>query len=147
MFSLMMHSRVVPVDCVASAAFGKLTELTIVPVSRKLMIWRAAISAQLSSASAVDAPRCGMHTNFGSSCGPHDGSGVSDVRARELRARIARRACRCSSGAQTYLPAWPLAQPLERGAVDDLGAREVEDVARRLHVRQHRLGDDVVRLP
>ncbi len=44
------------------------TELRIEPVSMYCMICFAAISAQLSSASAVDAPRCGMQMNLSWCC-------------------------------------------------------------------------------
>ena len=44
---------------------GILTELTIVPVSKKSRICFAAITAQFSSLSGVDAPRCGIASTFG----------------------------------------------------------------------------------
>ena len=45
--------------------FGKFTELTMFPFSRKARSWSTAMSAQFSSASGVDAPRCGIQIVFG----------------------------------------------------------------------------------
>ena len=42
-----------------------LSEFTIFPNSRKSLSWAAAITAQLSSASGVEAPRCGRQITFG----------------------------------------------------------------------------------
>jgi len=39
---------------------GKFTEWRMLPVSRKVLTWLAAMTAQLSSDSGVEAPRCGM---------------------------------------------------------------------------------------
>ena len=46
-------------------ASGKFTELRMLPCSRKSRSVSATITAQFSSASPVDAPRCGNATTFG----------------------------------------------------------------------------------
>ncbi len=48
-----------------STASGKLTLLRILPFSRKSRTVSATMTAQFSSASPVEAPRCGRVTTFG----------------------------------------------------------------------------------
>ena len=49
-------------DSRAISTLGKFTALRIVPCSRKSRSWSTTMSAQFSSASAVEAPRCGSAT-------------------------------------------------------------------------------------
>mmetsp|Transcript_21576 Transcript_21576/g.73162 ORF Transcript_21576/g.73162 Transcript_21576/m.73162 type:complete len:225 (-) Transcript_21576:780-1454(-) len=56
--------RVTESDRRGKAQVGKLTEWRIDPVSKKSRIVSAAIEAAFSSASSVDAPRCGMLRTF-----------------------------------------------------------------------------------
>ena len=59
-FLLAIHKRVPPTGIGASKyVFGKFTEFTIFPLSRKSFSCFTAIKAQLSSASGVEAPKCG----------------------------------------------------------------------------------------
>ena len=53
--------------CGAKIVVGKLTEFRIVPVSKKSIKVSAAIAAELSSASSVEAPKCGKTIKCGSS--------------------------------------------------------------------------------
>ena len=85
-------------DSRAISTSGKLTALRILPCSRKSRSWSATMSAQLSSASAVDAPRCGSATT---PAGPAERGAreIADVALQPLgRQRrqhgVARRRCR-----------------------------------------------------
>mmetsp|Transcript_23677 Transcript_23677/g.58530 ORF Transcript_23677/g.58530 Transcript_23677/m.58530 type:complete len:274 (+) Transcript_23677:399-1220(+) len=96
---LTMQRRAFSASWRSSCAAGKLTEFLMVPVSRKLRIWSAAILAQLSSASSVEAPRCGMQRKF-----------LWPVRY--------------SSGkSQTYLPVWPASYIFFSAAPSTISAR------------------------
>ncbi len=53
-------------DSRSISTFGKLTEFATVPCSRNSRTWSTTIAAELSSASAVEAPRCGSATTPGS---------------------------------------------------------------------------------
>ncbi|MNC85995.1 hypothetical protein D3C83_16220 [compost metagenome] len=44
---------------------GKFTALTMLPFSRKSRTWSTTMTAQLSSASRVEAPRCGSMITWG----------------------------------------------------------------------------------
>ena len=61
---LAMTRRVVP-GTRGITASGKFTELRMLPFSRKSRSCSAAITAQFSSASPVEAPRCGSVITFG----------------------------------------------------------------------------------
>ena len=63
-FLLTTVNRMVCGGALERDVVGKLTELRIVPVSKKSTMVLAAIAAAASSASSVDAPRCGNMIEF-----------------------------------------------------------------------------------
>ena len=120
-FSFAIDRRVAPAVRGRTAS-GKFTELRMLPFSRKSRSVSATIMAQFSSASPVDAPRCGSATTFGV---------ILQLRSREV--------------ADVGVELAAVERFQHRRLVDDAAAREVQHDAAVAHQAQARGVDEAAR--